>query len=98
MRVPHRGACVVGRQFAARSDSKGAQSRAIRQGGSCSRAPYDGAAGPGGALSAIQLHGGMGKTDALPVGHYFKRLTMIQATLGNTNHHVAAFAALPQAA
>jgi hypothetical protein len=40
------------------------------------------------------MHGGMGMTDELNVGHYFKRLTMIEATLGDTDHHLAAFAAL----
>jgi alkylation response protein AidB-like acyl-CoA dehydrogenase len=45
--------------------------------------------------SAIQLHGGMGMTDELAVGHYFKRLAMIEATLGDTDHHLAAFARLP---
>ena len=44
--------------------------------------------------AAIQMHGGMGMTDELNVGHYFKRLTMIEATLGDTDHHLAAYAAL----
>jgi len=48
--------------------------------------------------TAIQLHGGMGMTNELPVGHYFKRLAMIEATLGDTDHHLAAFAALADAA
>jgi pimeloyl-CoA dehydrogenase small subunit len=37
---------------------------------------------------AIQLHGGMGMTNELNVGHYFKRLTMIEATLGDTDFHL----------
>lgn len=32
---------------------------------------------------AVQLHGGMGMTDELVVGHYFKRLTMIDTLFGN---------------
>ena len=44
--------------------------------------------------AAIQMHGGMGMTDELPVSHYFKRATMIDATLGDVDHHLAAFAAL----
>ena len=48
--------------------------------------------------TAIQLHGGMGMTDEMPVGHYFKPLTMIGATLGDTDHHLAAFATLAVAA
>jgi alkylation response protein AidB-like acyl-CoA dehydrogenase len=39
---------------------------------------------------AVQLHGGMGMADELPVSHYFKRLTMINATFGDVDHHVAA--------
>ncbi|MGO8856854.1 MAG: acyl-CoA dehydrogenase family protein [Steroidobacteraceae bacterium] len=37
---------------------------------------------------AVQLHGGMGMTDELPVGYYFKRLTCIDLTWGNVEHHV----------
>ncbi len=44
--------------------------------------------------AAIQMHGGMGMTDELPVSHYFKRATMIDAALGDVDHHLAAFAAL----
>jgi alkylation response protein AidB-like acyl-CoA dehydrogenase len=44
---------------------------------------------------AVQLHGGMGVTDELPAAHYFKRLTMIEVTLGDTDHHLARFAAQP---
>lgn len=38
---------------------------------------------------AVQLHGGMGISAELSVGHYFKRLTMIEMTFGDTSHHVA---------
>ena len=44
---------------------------------------------------AVQLHGGMGVTDELPAAHHFKRLTMIELTLGDTDHHLARFAAQP---
>jgi len=44
---------------------------------------------------AIQLHGGMGVTDELPAAHHFKRLTMIEATLGDTDHHLVRFTAQP---
>lgn len=37
---------------------------------------------------AVQLHGGMGMTDELPVGHYFKRLIGIDKTWGDVEHHV----------
>ncbi len=44
--------------------------------------------------SAIQLHGGMGMTDELNVGHYFKRLTMIDTMFGNTDYHLKKFGTL----
>jgi alkylation response protein AidB-like acyl-CoA dehydrogenase len=37
---------------------------------------------------AVQLHGGMGMSDELSVSHFFKRLTMINATWGDVDHHV----------
>lgn len=44
---------------------------------------------------AVQLHGGMGVTNELPAAHMFKRLTMINTTLGDVDHHLARFASLP---
>ncbi len=44
--------------------------------------------------SAIQLHGGMGLTDELAISHYFKRATVIETQFGDTDHHLARFAAL----
>ncbi|HYJ42057.1 MAG TPA: acyl-CoA dehydrogenase family protein [Steroidobacteraceae bacterium] len=38
---------------------------------------------------AVQLHGGMGMADELAVSHYFKRLTMIDMTFGDSTHHLA---------
>jgi alkylation response protein AidB-like acyl-CoA dehydrogenase len=43
---------------------------------------------------AVQLHGGMGMTDALPVGHYFKRLAMIDVTFGTADHHLKRLAGM----
>jgi alkylation response protein AidB-like acyl-CoA dehydrogenase len=43
---------------------------------------------------AVQIHGGMGMTDELNVGHYFKRLTMIDALYGNVDYHLKRFAGL----
>lgn len=43
---------------------------------------------------AVQLHGGMGMTEELSVGHYFKRLTMIDTMFGNVDHHLKRFGAL----
>ena len=44
---------------------------------------------------AVQLHGGMGVTNELPAAHMFKRLTMIELSLGDTDHHLARFVAQP---
>jgi len=41
--------------------------------------------------SAIQIHGGMGMTDELAVGHYFKRATMIEGQFGSVDHHLARY-------
>ena len=43
---------------------------------------------------AVQLHGGMGMTEELAIGHYFKRLTALQFEFGSTDHHVARYARL----
>lgn len=37
---------------------------------------------------AVQLHGGMGVTDELDVGHFFKRITMINTLLGSRDEHL----------
>jgi len=47
--------------------------------------------------NAVQLHGGMGMTEELAVGHYFKRLTAVQYEFGSTDHHVARYAELTRA-
>ncbi len=47
---------------------------------------------------AVQLYGGMGMTDELAVGHYFKRLAMIDVMFGNADFHVRRFADLETAA
>jgi alkylation response protein AidB-like acyl-CoA dehydrogenase len=44
---------------------------------------------------AVQLHGGMGVTNELPAAHHFKRLTMIELTLGDSDHHLRRFMAQP---
>jgi pimeloyl-CoA dehydrogenase small subunit len=37
---------------------------------------------------SIQLHGGIGMTQEAKIGHYFKRLTMIESTFGDTDYHL----------
>jgi alkylation response protein AidB-like acyl-CoA dehydrogenase len=41
--------------------------------------------------NAIQLHGGMGMSDELAIGHYFKRATMIESAFGSVDHHLARY-------
>jgi alkylation response protein AidB-like acyl-CoA dehydrogenase len=43
--------------------------------------------------NAVQLHGGMGMTEELRVGHYFKRLLVIDSQFGNADFHLQKFAA-----
>lgn len=43
---------------------------------------------------AVQLHGGMGMTEELAIGHYFKRLTALQYEFGSTDYHIARYASL----
>ncbi len=43
---------------------------------------------------SVQLHGGMGVTDELNVGHYFKRLTTIGTIFGNADFHLKQYTAL----
>jgi alkylation response protein AidB-like acyl-CoA dehydrogenase len=40
-------------------------------------------------LQSIHLHGGMGMTDELPVGHGVKRLLAIENSFGDESHHLA---------
>lgn len=47
--------------------------------------------------SAIQIHGGMGMTDELAIGHYFKRLTIIDSEFGNVDHHLKRYTDLTAA-
>ena len=44
------------------------------------------------AQNALQLHGAMGMTDELIVGHWFKRLTVIEMSFGDTDMHLQRFA------
>ena len=48
--------------------------------------------------NAIQLHGGMGMTDELALGHYAKRAIAIEQSYGGAEWHLRRFAALRSAA
>lgn len=43
--------------------------------------------------NAVQLHGGMGVTEELAIGHYFKRQLVIENQFGNSDWHLERFAA-----
>jgi len=43
---------------------------------------------------AIQLHGGIGMTMEYSVGHYFKRMTVIDQLYGDADHHLTSLAQL----
>ncbi len=53
-----------------------------------------GRAGRQTAEEAIQIHGGMGMTWEYPVGHYAKRITMIEHLFGDADHHLERYIAL----
>lgn len=44
--------------------------------------------------NAVQLHGGMGMTEELAIGHYFKRLTALQYEFGSTAAHLSTYVEL----
>jgi alkylation response protein AidB-like acyl-CoA dehydrogenase len=50
------------------------------------------------ADQAVQLHGGMGMTDELNVGHYFKRISSINIQFGDPAHHLLRYVQLDAAA
>ena len=43
---------------------------------------------------SIQLHGGMGVTEEMSIGHYFKRLTTIRTIFGNADYHLKKYSSL----
>ncbi len=43
--------------------------------------------------NAVQLHGGMGVTEELRLGHFFKRQLVIESQFGNADYHLDRFAA-----
>ncbi len=47
---------------------------------------------------SVQLHGGMGMTEELAIGHYFKRLTAMQYEFGTTDRHIERYAELTRRA
>ncbi|SEL23130.1 butyryl-CoA dehydrogenase [Roseateles sp. YR242] len=43
---------------------------------------------------AVQIHGGMGMTEELAVGHFFRRATLLEQRFGSVGHHLRRYAAL----
>ncbi|WP_327149207.1 acyl-CoA dehydrogenase family protein [Nocardia sp. NBC_01329] len=43
--------------------------------------------------NSVQLHGAMGMTEELAIGHYFKRLTAIEYEFGSSSDHLARYIA-----
>jgi alkylation response protein AidB-like acyl-CoA dehydrogenase len=43
--------------------------------------------------NAIQLHGGIGMSEEYKVGHYFKRMTIVERLLGDADYHLARYLA-----
>lgn len=41
--------------------------------------------------AAVQMHGGMGITEEMNIGHYFMRATMLEIMFGNTDHHIGQY-------
>jgi alkylation response protein AidB-like acyl-CoA dehydrogenase len=50
------------------------------------------------AEQAVQLHGGMGMSDELNIGHYFKRLSAINIQFGDPAYHLLRYAQIDAAA
>lgn len=47
--------------------------------------------------NSVQLHGAMGMTEELAIGHYFRRLTVIEHEFGSADAHIARYAELTRA-
>lgn len=50
------------------------------------------------AQNAVQTHGAIGVTDELDVGHYFKRLTVIDFMFGNADFHLRRYSSIARGA
>jgi alkylation response protein AidB-like acyl-CoA dehydrogenase len=64
---------------------------AARRRAVCAAKAYIGRAARFVGQQAVQLHGAMGMVDDLIISHYFKRLTMIDITMGDSDFHFARF-------
>ena len=53
---------------------------------------YIGKSGKLSAKEAVQLHGGMGVSEEMMIGHYLKKMISIDALFGNSDYHLKKFA------
>ena len=53
---------------------------------------YVGKSGKLSAKEAVQLHGGMGVSEEMMIGHYLKKMISIDALFGNADYHLKKFA------
>src|SRR6516162_5852655 len=70
----------------------GEQNAAERRDALCAAKVQIGRSGKFIGQQSIQLHGGIGMTTEYKVGHYFKRVTMIDTIFGDADHHLRALA------
>jgi len=49
---------------------------------------YIGKSGKLSAKEAVQLHGGMGVSEEMMIGHYLKKMISIDALFGNADFHL----------
>ena len=70
----------------------GEQNAAERRDALCAAKVQIGRSGKFIGQQSIQLHGGIGMTMEYKVGHYFKRVTMIDTIFGDADHHLRALA------
>ncbi len=52
---------------------------------------YVGKSGKLSAKEAVQLHGGMGVSEEMMIGHYLKKMISVDALFGNANYHLKTF-------
>ena len=52
---------------------------------------YVGKSGKMSAKEAVQLHGGMGVSEEMMIGHYLKKMISIDALFGNADYHLKTF-------